>query len=162
MMRTGFHSDYWVIEWADGYDQNLADIIFCYPEIVRGRRVAIASWDSGSYEPTQLEYAKGWRKKHEIAISPAVIKVEDLPMPGFDEWYVYSDDVPEDHHNSFVNQWGFAPLDESNPSTLEFWQQVDMLRPLHVVCAGTTMFFVTQDEALYRKISAIQSKPTPP
>ncbi len=153
MMRTGFRSGYWVVEWADGFDPNLADLVPRFPEMVRGHRVAIASCDSGPFEPTQAGYAKGWVKRNELALSPVVEAVPDLPTPGFDEWYVYAGEAPEEHHKSFVNQWGFAPLDEWNPETQDFWAQVEKFRPLHVVGAGTpTLFFATQDEAIFRKV----------
>jgi hypothetical protein len=156
MMRTGVRSGYWVVEWADEFDPNLADFVLRFPEIVRGHRIAIASCDSGSFEPTQAEYAQGWIKKNEMAVSPVVDVVSALPMPGFDEWYVYPGEVPDEHHRLFVNRYGFAPLDELNSETQDFWDQVETLRPLHVVGAGTpTMFFATQDEAIFRKVSSV-------
>ena len=155
-MRTGFRSGYLVVEWADEFDPNLADLLPRFPEIVCGYRVAIASCDSGPFEPTQAEYAKGWVKRNEVAVSPIVVDASELPTPGFDEWYVYVGDAPEAHHRSFVNRWGFAPLDESNPEVQDFWGQVERFQPLHVVCAGTpTMFFATRDEAIFRKVSSV-------
>ena len=156
MMRTGFRSGYWVVEWADEFDPNLANLLPRFPEIVCGYRVAIASCDSGPFEPTQAEYAKGWVKRNEVAVSPTVVEASELPTPGFDEWYVYVGDAPEAHHKSFVNRWGFAPLDESNPEFQDFWGQVERFQPLHVVGAGTpTMFFATRDEAIFRKVSSV-------
>lgn len=156
MMRTGFRSGYWIVEWADDFDPNLADLVPRFPEMVCGHRVAIASCDSGPFEPTQAEYAKGWIKRNEVAVSPIVEVVTELPTPGFDEWYVYAGEAPEEHHRAFVNRWGFAPLDELDPEAQNFWGQVEKFRPLHVLGAGTpTMFFATQDEAMFRKISGV-------
>jgi hypothetical protein len=156
LMQTGFRSGYWVIEWADDFDPNLVDLVPHFPEIVLGHRIAISSCDSGPYEPTLAEFAKGWTRQEEVAVSPGVNAPSDLPMPGFDEWYVYAVEAPCEHHNSFVNQWGFSPLDEMNPETHNFWTQVERFRPLHVLGAGTsTMFLVTRDEALFSKISGV-------
>ena len=156
MMRTGFRSGYWVVEWSDEFDPNLADLLPRFPEMVRGHRVAIASCDSGPFEPTQAEYAEGWVKRNGIAVSPVVVEASDLPTPGFDEWYVYAGEAPEGHHRSFVNRWGFAPLDESNPEADVFWDQVERFQPLHVVGSGTpTMFFATRDDAIFRKVSSV-------
>lgn len=153
MMRTGFRSGYWIAEWSGNSDPNLADLVSVFPAIVLGHRVAIASWDSGPFEPTQAEYAKGWGKRNEVAISPIVNEASELSTPGFDEWYVYAGEVPEVHHRAFVNRLGFAPLDQLHPESQDFWAQVETLQPLHVVGAGTpTMFFATQDEALFRKV----------
>jgi hypothetical protein len=69
---------------------------------------------------------------------------------------VYPGEVPDEHHRLFVNRYGFAPLDELNSETQDFWDQVETLRPLHVVGAGTpTMFFAAQDEAIFRKVSGV-------
>ena len=55
-----------------------------------------------------------------------------------------------------MNRWGFAPLDELNPEVQDFWGQVKKFQPLHVVGAGTpTMFFATQDEAIFKKVSNV-------
>jgi hypothetical protein len=154
VMRTGFRSGYWVVEWSDEFDPNLTDVVARFPEILQGHRVAIASCDSGPYEPTQVEYERGWIKKGQVAVSLVVDVVSALPMPGFDEWYVYPGEVPDGHHRSFVNCWGFAPLDDRNSAAQDFWSQVERFRPLHVVGAGTpTIFFATQDEAIFRMVS---------
>jgi len=156
MMRTGFRSGYWVVEWADDFDPNLADLVHRFPEMICGHRVAIASCDSGPFEPTQTEYAKGWIRKNEVAVSPVISEASDLPTPGFDEWYVYAGEAPDQKHRSFVNRWGFAPLDELNPEIQDFWGQVEKFQPLHVIGAGApTMFLATQDEAIFRKISSV-------
>lgn len=155
-MRTGFRSGYWVVEWADDFDPNLADLVHRFPEMICGHRVAIASCDSGPFEPTQTEYAKGWIRKNEVAVSPVISEASDLPTPGFDEWYVYAGEAPDQKHRSFVNRWGFAPLDELNPEIQDFWGQVEKFQPLHVIGAGApTMFLATQDEAIFRKISSV-------
>lgn len=88
-----------------------------------------------------------------MAVSPIVVAASDLPTPGFDEWYVYAGETPEAHHRSFVNRWGFAPLDELHPETQDFWSQIEKFRPLHVIGAGMpTMFFATQNEELFRTV----------
>lgn len=153
-MRTGFKSGYWVVEWADDFAPNLADLVSRIPEIVRGNRIAIASCDSGPFLPTEAEYAKGWTNDYGVAVSPIVDSITDLPTPRFDEWYVYAGVVPNSRHAAFVNAWGFAPLDESNSEAQEFWAQVEQFRPLHVVGTSTpTMFLATQDEEVFRKVS---------
>jgi hypothetical protein len=157
MMRTGFKSGYWVVEWADEFDPNLADFVPRLPEIVQGRRVAIAACDSGPFEPTQTEYDMGWLKKNGLAISPVIEVATVLPMPGFDEWYVYDGKVPDVKHECFVNRFGFAPLDAVELETQAFWAQVERLQPLHVIGAGTPcMFFVTKDEVIFRKVSSFK------
>lgn len=156
MMRTGYRSGYWVVEWADGFDPSLEDLVPRFPEIVLGHRIAIASCDSGSFAPSPDEIERGWSSHNKVAISPALENTSDLPMPGFDEWYVYEHEVPNSPFRAFVNRWGFAPLDEENSETQEFWAQIERASPLHVLGAGTpTMFLVTRDEAIFRRVSSV-------
>lgn len=152
-MRTGHKFGYWVVEWSDDFDQSLWDFVSQFPEIVLGKRVAITSFDSGSVAPSQDEYAKGWEKRGDVAISPVVKNVEDVPSAGFDEWYVYPSDVSNAPTQSFVNHWGFAPLDESNAQIESFWTQVVSCQPLHVIGEGApTMFFATKDQAVFEEV----------
>lgn len=156
MMRTGSRSGYWVVEWADGFDPSLADLMLQFPEAVIGHRIAIASCDSGPFSPSQPEMEKGWTTHNALAVSPCVQSAAELPTPGFDEWYVYDVEAPSDHHKSFVNRFGFSPLDAESEDTKDFWAQVEHFRPLHVLGAGTpTMFFATQDEAMYRRMTNV-------
>lgn len=153
-MHTGSQAGYWVVEWTEDWDSSFNDLIGRFPEIVVGRYVAIASCDSGPYRPTDAEITAGWHDQHGMAVSPRISEISQLPMPGFDEWYVYDDSGAIDHCRAFVNHFGFAPLGASNTLANAFWSQVEICQPLHVLGAGTpTMFFVTRDEALFRKVT---------
>ena len=123
-MRTGFRFDYWVVEWADGFDPSLSSLMLQFPEAVIGSRVAIASCDSDLFLPSQAELKKGWTTRYGLAVSPCVQIAPELPTPGFDEWYVYNSEVPSDLHKSFVNRFGFSPLDVESQDTKDFWAQV--------------------------------------
>lgn len=147
--RPGYH----VIVWSDGFDPSLATLITSFPELVLGHRVAVASCDGGTFQPDLTDMAKGWTVQGTQAISPRVHSISDLPTPGFDEWYVYDEDPCIEHHASFVNHYSFSPLDEYSECTKVFWKQVERFQPLHVLGAGTpVMFFLTRDEAVYKKI----------
>lgn len=157
-MRTGFQSDYWVVEWTEGRDPSLKDLIDRFPEIVVGRYAVIVCSDSGSYRPTDAEIKAGWHGQHGMAISPQISEASQLPMPGFDEWYVYDNFGAIGHCRAFVNHFGFAPLDASNDLTNAFWSQVEACQPLHVLGAGTpTMFFLTRVEALFKMVTSLDN-----
>lgn len=153
---SGHTSGYSVIQWSDDWDPSLADILERMPGFVVGRRVAIASCDSGKYLPSAADFATGWEVIDGIAVSPQIASASSLPMPGFDEWYVY-DKTPDAYaYKAFVNQFGFSPLAVENPKVLEFWAQVDATRPLHVLGAGTPVMFVaTRDVDLFDQVSEI-------
>ncbi len=149
-MLTGTRSGYWVIQWSYDWDPSLTDLLDKVPELVQDKYVAIASCDSGPYKPTVEEMASGWELRGNTAISPKSIAVRDLPMPGFDEWYVYEQKPPSYPSQSFVNTFGFSPLTSNEQELEKFWSQVEATQPLHVVGVGTpTMFLVTRDEKIF-------------
>lgn len=153
---TGHRAGYCVIQWSSDWDPSLTDLLERMPGFVIGRRVAIASCDSGRYLPSAAELANGWELVEGIAVSPMIASASALPMPGFDEWYVY-DQRPDTYaYKTFVNQFGFSPLAVENPKVTEFWAQVDATRPLHVLGSGTpVMFVVTRDVDLFEQANEI-------
>lgn len=152
----GRRAGYSVIQWSDNWDPSLADLLECVPGCVLGRRVAIASCDSGKYPPSAAELANGWEVIEGFAVSPRVASASALPMPGFDEWYVYDKRPSAYAYKTFVNHFGFSPLAIDDPKVSEFWAQVDATRPLHVFGAGTpVMFVVTQDTDLFNQLNEI-------
>jgi hypothetical protein len=160
MIIKGRRGEYWAITWADGFDPSLHDLLPLVPEAVLGRRVLIASIDSGQFKPTPDELNDGWSMQGQQAVSPLIEALSVLPAVGFDEWYVYEGDVPREHHKAFVNGFGFSPLDPGCVEAAEFWEQVAQFRPLHVLGAGTpTMFLVTRDERIYAQAEKVQALP---
>ncbi|MFN3440425.1 MAG: hypothetical protein ACK41V_22195 [Acidovorax sp.] len=153
---TGHRAGYSVVQWSDDWDPSLTDLMECMPNFVVGRRVAIASCDSGKYRPSATEFANGWEVIDGFAVSPPIASASELPMPGFDEWYVYDERPNAYIYRAFVNQFGFSPLAVEDPRAKEFWAQVDATRPLHVLGAGTpVMFVVTRDANLFAQVSEI-------
>ncbi|MBV8618267.1 MAG: hypothetical protein JOY84_05330 [Curvibacter sp.] len=149
----GKRAGYSVIQWEYDWDPSLFDLLERVPGCVLGRRVAIASCDSGKYPPSNVELANGWEVIEGIAVSPRVTSVSALPTPGFDEWYVYDTRPNAYSYKAFVNQFGFGPLNVVDSKADEFWAQVGACRPLHVLGAGTpVMFVVTQDTNLFNKL----------
>lgn len=152
-MLTGTRSGYWVIQWSYDWDPSLADLLVEGADLVRNKYVAIASCDSGPYKPTAEEIASGWELKGSTAVSPKITDVNDLPMPGFDEWYVYEEKPAAYAFQSFVNTFGFSPLASNEEEVEKFWSQVEATRPLHVIGAGTpTMFLVTRDKGMFQAV----------
>ncbi|WP_260436298.1 hypothetical protein [Burkholderia sp. Bp9143] len=152
--RTGERARYRIVEWNDGTDGAIEDLVLRCPELVLGRYVAIASCDSGPYTPTDEEFTAGWSKIGALAVSPLVTEVSQLPMPGFDEWYVYDRFIKFEPHANFVNRLGFSPLNVDDTYTEEFWKQVAKLEPQHVLGSGTPgVFLVTRDKTLFEAVN---------
>lgn len=141
---AGHKLEYSVVQWSYDWDPSLFDLLDRMPELVLGRYVVIASCDSGPYKPTDAELECGWEVVNGVAISPNIVRVSDLPTPGFDEWYVYEERPRTYCYHASVNHFGFAPLPPDQATG--FWAQIEAALPLHVLGAGTpTMFLATRD-----------------
>jgi hypothetical protein len=157
-MRTEERFGYWVIQWSEEWDPSLLDLLVEIPEVVLGRRVAITSCDSGPYRPNADEMRSGWSMINDIAVSPKIDGIGVLPTPGFDEWYVFEDEPTKYPECAFVNYYGFSPLDSGGEKVKEFWSQIEMTKPMHVLGAGTpNMFLVTRDQGMFERAKAFNS-----
>ena len=145
---NGSRAEYWVIQWSGNWDPNLSDLITAAPKLVIGNHVAIVSCDGGPYHPTPEELSCGWRADGAATVSSKILRSDDLPSPGFDEWYVFPEWPKTSPTSSHVNRFGFSVLEEGE--TVEsFWDQVDHLRPLHVLgCGAPHMFLITRNERI--------------
>lgn len=152
-IMTGSRAGYWIIQWSGNWDPNLDDLTTAAPELVIGNHVAIASCDSGPYRPTPEELLCGWRADGAATVSPKIRRSDDLPSPGFDEWYVFPESPVTSPTSNHVNRFGFSVLEEGE--TVEsFWDQVDRLKPLHVLGSGApNMFLITRDERIFRALA---------
>jgi hypothetical protein len=71
------------------------DLIERCPEILLGKFLAITAFDSGPLLLNDEEKAAGWESRGEIAYSPKIADMENLPYDNrYDEWYVF--DAPTD------------------------------------------------------------------
>lgn len=155
-MEYAERDGYWVIQWSADWDPSLEDVIGAAPELVIGNRVAITSCDGGPYTPTAEEIRAGWSIAGTTAISKPIADAAELPMPGFDEWYVFSSIPPHPPASRFVDSYNFSVLDESD-SSKAFWEQIRQARPLHVLGAGTpNMFFATRDRGVFDRVKALE------
>jgi hypothetical protein len=157
-MKTGSRSGYWVVQWSEDWDPSLLGVLEAVPELMLNRRVAITSCDSGPYRPTEEEYAMGWTYSTEIALSSPIESILQLPAPGFDEWYVYDREPLIIPNFSFVNYYDFSPLDSSADTSKKFWDQVESVKPLHVLGDGASnMFVITRDLDMFEKLKRFNS-----
>ncbi|WP_242490012.1 hypothetical protein [Noviherbaspirillum cavernae] len=129
MMQTGSRVGYWVVQWREDWDPSLKEFVADFPDVVIGNHVVIASCDSGQYHLGEVELAAGWQLKQGIAVSPMIAETSQLPMPGFDEWYIFKEACSPEHYENFVNTYGFSPLDQDNEQADAFWKQVEEHKP---------------------------------
>lgn len=148
-------------------DQQL-DILQLCPEVVLGKYIAIMSIDSGPLVPTDEERSAGWQSRGQIAYSPKVESVENLPRADYDEWYIF--DSPADLGTSHLGENIFeVPRDQGHVSVLVnycfaldrpemkdlvtmFWQQIAWIRPESYIADGDYLNFVTMNRPLFAKV----------
>jgi hypothetical protein len=161
MFKVGSQGDYeWLVTDED------FDLLGVCPEIVLGKYVAVTSIDSAALTPTDNETAAGWQSRAEIAYSPKIQKVEDLPREGWDEWYIFNAptdlgtsrlaenifEVPhEQGHLSVLVNYGFAlhPPDRAKHLADLFWPQMARIRPESYVADNDYITFVSMNKALF-------------
>ena len=167
MVTVGSHDIYeWLVTDLD------FDLIEVCPDIVIVKYVAVTSIDSGIFEPTEKELAAGWHMQQNIAYSPKIRDIHDLPRAGWDEWYIFQNptdigtshikenifEVPHDqgHVSDFVN-YNFA-LDRPGLKTLVdlFWPQIARLQPESFIAdGGYYLNFVTLNKALFAAVRTV-------
>ncbi len=149
---VGNKAGYWVLQWSMQWDPSLDDLASAAPHLVIGNFIAITSCDSGLYKPSEEELATGWRAEALATISPRIVRPDELPTPGFDEWYVFDHaptSIPDRNH---VNCFGFSVLADDE-SSISFWSQIEATQPIHALGCGTpNMFLVTRDETIVNSL----------
>ncbi|MCE0463732.1 hypothetical protein [Pseudomonas uvaldensis] len=155
-LHTGTHAGYSTLDWNDGYDVNLGDLIRQLPQLVRGRYVAIAASDSEPYNLSAAEIASGWQRIGDLAISPIITDIAQLPTPGFDEWYVFERLPDQVRLSKFSSAIAFQPFGESDKVD-EFWSQIEDLQPVHALLGGCSLLLITQDAAIHENVLTFYS-----
>lgn len=170
----------------DGYDwlvstDTLGDLLRVCPNVVLGKYVAVASFDSGPLVLNDEERASGWHAKNGIAYSPRIERIEMLPRDQYDEWYVFPNQVefgelvPADRNifqsvmekgqvHVFINFGGFQfHLPDYRRDIGElFWQQIGWIKPESYLGDGDWLNFVTSRKDLFAAVrqglSGLQSR----
>jgi hypothetical protein len=156
-MRTTERAGYSALQWQDGYDVNLGDVIRQHPELVLGHQVVIAWSDSDRYHLTAAQIAAGWEAVGDLVVSPVITDIAQLPTPGFDEWYVFERMPDRDRLSRFGGAVEFRPFGEGAEAD-EFWEQIADLRPVHgLFGGGPGLVVISRDSAVYDGVVAFYS-----
>jgi hypothetical protein len=163
MLTVGSQDQY---EWLVT-DQQF-DLLQICPDVVLGKYIAITSFDSGPFVPTDEERAAGWESRGNIAYSPKIQGATNLPRAEYDEWYIFGGlielgtghlgenvfEVPQEpgHVSIFVN-YGFAlhPPERASLATL-FWPQMARIRPESYVADNDYLTFVSANKTLFANV----------
>jgi hypothetical protein len=161
MLRQGFCNDY---HWLWAPNANLNNIVKLAPEIIKDKFIAISSCDSGPYKPTNEELSSGWIYCNGVSISPKIDYQIDLPIAGWDEWYVISEQRIPFPPKVFVSYTNFslAPGETSADKESfrfasqlleDFWSQLATFKPLSFIADNEIGFsFVTDNIHVFKKV----------
>ena len=175
-MNEGKTGRYW---WIEGTDFRLHDLVVACPELLRGKTVAITSFDSGPLVPSSGESRRGWHANKGVLYAPDVDDPRELPHEHYDEWYIF--DIPSSFEpdDRYVNYGDFFLRDpsyqlrEADPTwdkvgiteriehqqerQLKFWKFVERIAPRSFVLDGERLIFgsrVQEDLQRVRKLAA--------
>lgn len=138
-------------------DVNLGDVVRQLPQLVMGHYVAIAWSDSARYNLSPPEIERGWQYVGDLAVSPPVTDIAQLPAPGFDEWYVFEHLPDRAKLSRFRSDITFQPFAEGVEAD-EFWSQISDLQPEHALFgACPNLLLITRDVDIYERTLALCS-----
>lgn len=158
MLELGRQGSY---EWL--VTDKPVDILQVCPEVVLGKYVAITSIDSGPLKRT--DETVGWRTQDEIAYSPKVLSLHDLPRAGWDEWYIFQNpidlgrshihesifEVPQErgHVSVFVNYNLSLHRPEMKVLATLLWEQIARIGPESYIAENEYLNFVSANKAVF-------------
>lgn len=135
--RGGYHA----IDWLDDAGLTIADLWQRFPELVVGRYLVNTSFDSGPLTLSDAEREEGWRMIGQLAHSPAIRSIKQIPHDQYDEWLVFKYPTQVTAVETMVNFGGFSPVDFDWEEKREwFWTQVVRLSPLHVIAENLNIY----------------------
>jgi hypothetical protein len=165
---AGSHGEY---QWITTGLHDLNTLLRACPNVFLGKYIAVTSLDSGALTLNDQERSAGWRSHGDIAYSPRVLSLEELPhgeCGGFDEWYVFQNpadlgqvvqgnifEIPPTagQVQVFVNFGAFAVHDLTmSDLTDRFWTQLGWVNPESYVADGDYLNFVSRDKHLFAAV----------
>jgi hypothetical protein len=121
--------------------------------LVIGKHLVNTSYDSGFVTLSDAEREEGWRMVGQLAHSPQIRNIVQIPHDQYDEWLVFERPTQVESFETMVNNCGFSPVEFGWEEKLErFWEQVISLNPLHVLGENDGMYLVSRDGELIRRI----------
>ncbi len=151
VQKDGYH----LLDWSVGAEPNIPALLRKVPEIVIGQYVVNTSFESGFLQISPEEAAIGWRMVGDLAHSPKITDIQQLPNDTYDEWLIFDHPVEVTEFETMVNFLNFTPIDFSWEEKREhYWQQIFRWQPQHVLAENDGLYVITRDGAIARKLEA--------
>ncbi len=84
VQRDGYH----LLDWPVETELSIPALLRKAPEMAIGRYVVNTSFDSGQLHISPEEAATGWRMVGDLAHSPKITDIQQLPNDTYDEWLI--------------------------------------------------------------------------
>lgn len=160
MIKTGKNKDYF---WIEVVSEKLYmdEIIVNFPEFFINKYLAIISFDSDSFIPTESELSRGWIYENEIAYFDGLTEFElaqDSLFDIYDQWLLFDNEKRINEMETFVNYSNFfIDIHDKNDSielatTLKFWEQIEEIQPQKFILNGGKLIFGTSNEKEFRNL----------
>jgi hypothetical protein len=164
--NTGRNGDYY---WLETTEHDIDSMLRLCPEAVLDFYFAVTSIDSGILHLDEEQKSEGWESRNEIAYSPKIVSVKELPHEGFDEWYVFESptelgklfrgnvfDGPAEpgHIKVFANFLGFSLHDPDQGALAALlWQQLEWARPFsYIADTDSRLICILRDEKMFEAV----------
>ncbi len=165
LLQTGSTNGY---QWLVSTDREL-DVLECCPNVVRGKYVAITSFDSGPLELTEEQRSASWVSHGGIAYSPEIKQADMVPRAYFSELYVFgaptnlgvladpNGNIFESGRqqgliHTFVNfDFGFHDPEYADLTEM-FWQQLGWIKAESYLAENDYLIFVTANPELFTRV----------
>jgi hypothetical protein len=138
--------------------KSIQELIHAVPEIVTGRYIVNASFDSGPLSLSAEEKQAGWKNLESLALSPKITSVRQVPYHQYDERYIFENPPLEsmlEDIEVFINFGGFSLIGEFvDEIQKRFWLQMMRLKPESYLAEGDNLIFVTKNRDIFRRISS--------
>jgi hypothetical protein len=143
-------------------------------EALLGRYLVVASFDSGPLHPNSEEAAAGWSFENQLAYSPQLESLTQLPYDNFDEWYVFTSPTSLPSCDFFINFGGFtlknpeecladlhptwdrvsakALADDQMRLQGRFWSQLELFGAESYIADGDNFVFATANADLFAHV----------
>ena len=148
-IKRGYNCNYFWIEVSSDC-KSMDDFILDYSQFILNKNIAIISFDSDSFIPTDEEIKRGWVYKNEIAYFNN-LNTEELKGPiygGYDQWLIFDHPIEVNNIDIFVNYSGFSLETISTDRgqlqiavTNRFWKMIEQTKPSYFLLCGDNFIY---------------------
>jgi hypothetical protein len=152
---------YWLECSCESYD--LTQFLTEFKSAVLTINLAVISFDSDSFVPTEDEYLRGWIYENEIAYFDNLNQqeLEGAICDQYDQWLLFDQPTRFEKFDIYVNYGAFS-LSELYDSTelnksvkSNFWREIASVKPTKFILDGDRFIFGTNNEIELNELKKI-------